>query len=112
MKKLLFLLLALLFSGAVIGQQSNACQKTCCSKGKPTLATLDKKMQIVFVVDSANYKIDDITTYDVDPEWVENISVLKDTKSREIWNNDHGVAFLYIKEEYDKKVLRQIKKQD
>lgn len=112
MNKLLLIFLAILFSGSVIAQQSSSCQKTCCSKGKPTLATLDKNLQLVFVVDSANYKIDDITTYEVDSEWVENISVLKDAKSKEIWNNDKGVAFLYIKEEYNKKVLRQIKKQE
>lgn len=112
MNKLLLFSLALLFSGSVIAQQSSSCKKTCCSKGKATLATLDKDLQLVLVVDSANYKIDDITTYEVDSEWVENISVLKDAKSKEIWNNDKGVAFLYIKEEYNKKVLRQIKKQE
>lgn len=112
MNKLLLFFLAILFSVSVIGQQSSSCKKTCCSKGKPTLATLDKNLQIVFVVDSENYKVDDISAYDVDSEWVESISVLKDAKSKETWNNDNGVAFLYIKEEYNKKVLRQIKKQE
>jgi len=112
MNKLLLFFLALLFTGSVIGQQSTGCKKTCCSKGKPTLATLDKNMQVIFVVDSSNYKIEDLTKYELDPEWVENISILKDAKSKEIWNNDHGIAFLYIKEEYDKKVIRQIKKHE
>ena len=112
MNKLLLLFLALLFSVSVIGQQSTACKKTCCSKGKPTLATLDKNMQVVFVVDSSNYKIEDITKYELDSEWVENISISKDAKSKEIWNNDNGVAFLFIKEDYNKKILRQIKKQE
>ena len=112
MKSLFLYFLAVLFSVSVIGQQSSSCKKTCCSKNKPTVATLDKNLQIVFVVDSVNHKIDDINNYEIDSEWVENISILKDPKSKEIWGNDKGVAFLYIKEEYDKKVLRQIKKQE
>ena len=110
MNKLFLFFFALLFSISVIGQQTSGCKKTCCSKGKPTVATLDKNMQIIFVIDSAHYKIDDINKYDLDSESVESISILKDAKSKKTWGNDNGVAFVYIKEAYDKKVLRQVKK--
>lgn len=112
MNKLILLVLAMLFSVSVIGQEASSCKKTCCSKGKPTLATLDKSLQVVFVINEEHHKVKDISKYDIDSEWVENISILKDAKSKEAWDNDKGVAFIYIKEDFNKKVLRLIKKQE
>ena len=109
MDKSFLLILAMLFSVSVMGQQSS-CKKTCCSKGEPTLETLDKNLQVVFVINEEHHKVKDISKYDIDSEWVDSISILKDAKSKETWNNDQGVAFLYVKEEYSKKLLRQVKK--
>lgn len=110
MKKIILLSLAILLSAVVIGQQSSGCKKTCCSKGKPTLATLDNDMQVVLVINKENYKVDNIKDYEIESEWVESISILKDQKSKELWANEKGAALIYIKEDYNKKILKQIKK--
>lgn len=117
MKKLLFLFLVLLFSGSVIGQQASSCKKTCCSKGKQpavenidNLDKLDKNnYQLVVVVDSKQFKIEDNTDVNIKSEWVETITINKDDKTKMIWGDkdDLGVAFIYIKEEYWKKATKK-----
>ena len=110
MKKLFISIIAIFFLGSVYGQNLSSNDSSGISSERSGLSNIDKSLQLVVVVDSMHVKIDDFNKYDIKPEWIESVSILKDEKSKKIWGNENGVAFLYIKEKYGKKVLKEIRK--
>ena len=109
MKKLLFSIIAIIFLGSVYGQEATTNEVSNINSDQHGLSNIDKSLQLVVVVDSTHVKIDDFNKYDIKSKWIESITILKDDMSKKIYGNKNGVAFLYIKEKYGKKVLKEIR---
>jgi len=109
MKKTIIFLFAILFANLLSGQ-SVISDKSLSETPKLQngLNPINPNPLYVVVVDSVNYKLENFSDYEIKPEWVESMEVLTDAKSKQVYGNDKGVVFIYIKEKYHKKALKEI----
>jgi len=60
------------------------------------------------VIDSVNIKLENFSENEIKPKWIESMQVFTDANSKKIYGNEKGVVFIYIKEKYSKKALKEI----
>jgi hypothetical protein len=109
MKKTILFFFAIFFAHMIYGQSTisdSSLSET--PKLKNGLNPINPNPLYIVVVDSVNYKLENFSDYNIEPKWVESMDVFTDAKSKQIYGNDKGVAFIYIKEKYSKKVLKEI----
>lgn len=111
MKKTTIFLFTLLLSNLILGQQTKTGSELNESKTKISIATENQNPQIVIVIDSKSYRIDNLKEMNIDPNWIESVSVLKNKIFRKIYGNKNGAILIYIKKEFGKKVLKKIEKE-
>lgn len=113
MKKTILLLFIVLFTCAMSAQDSTS------DKSQHNMPTLQKGLNpinpgplFIIVVDTVNIKVDHFEEDDIKPKWIEKMDVFTDANSRKIYGNDKGVVFIYIREKYYKKVLKELNDND
>jgi len=111
MKKMIIFLFTLLLSNLILGQQAKTGNELNESKTNFSMTTENQNAQVVIVIDSKSYKIDNLKEMNIDPNWVESLSVFKDEISKKIYGNKNGAILIYIKKEYKKRVLKKIEKE-
>ncbi|HEY9113261.1 MAG TPA: hypothetical protein VIN10_01090 [Bacteroidales bacterium] len=111
MKKTILILFTILFAHLMYGQ-STVSDKSLSETPKLQngLNPINPNPLYVVVVDSVNYKLENFGDYEIKPEWVESMEVFTDVNSKKVYGNDKGVVFIYIKEKYRKKALKEIEK--
>ena len=111
MKKTFFLLFAIFFTQLMYGQ-SLVSNKSLSET--PTLQSglnpINPNPLYIVVVDSVNFKVENFKENEIKPKWIENMDVFTDANSKKVYGNDKGVVFIYIKEKYSKKVLKEMEK--
>jgi len=111
MKKMTIFLFTLLLSNLILGQQTKTGSELNESKTNISIATENQNAQVVIVIDSKSYKIDNLKEMSIDTNWIESLSVLNDEISKKIYGNKNGAILIYIKKEYEKRVLKKIEKE-
>ena len=113
MKKTILLLITILAACVLSAQDSNI------DKSQSELPKLQKGLNpinpnplYIVVVDTLNIKVDYFEEDDINPKWIERMDVFTDANSKKVYGNDKGVVFIYIKEKYYKKALKELNDRD
>ena len=110
MKKITLVLLTTFAILFVQGQSSFSESNTKENSSQIVLSTIDKSQQVIIVIDSTIYKIDNIEKYDIKSKWIESVTVMRGDKSKIIYGNNKEVIIIYTKKKYKKRVLKEMNK--
>lgn len=109
MKKTLLIIIVVLISNFVVGQNVQKKDSHKQTDVIESFSASDQNPLVLIVVDSTRYKVADFSSYNLKSEWFESVDVLKDKISKQIYGKN-GVMIMYTKEEFSKEVLKEIKK--
>ena len=108
MKKVTLVLLTTFAILFVQGQSLFSENNTNDNSSQFVLSTIDKNQQVIIVIDSIIYKIDNIKEYDIKSKWIESVTVMRGDKTIKIYGNNKEVIIIYTKKKYKKRVLKEI----
>lgn len=111
MKRLSLIFCTLLLSSLIYGQQTSVENEKNESKTQLSFATENQNPQMVVVIESKSYKLESLQEQEIDPDWIESVSVFKDDLSKKLYGNKNGVVMIYPKKKYEKRILKMLEKE-
>jgi len=64
--------------------------------------------KMILVIDTLEIILDSISIKQIKPKWIKTIKVVKEKKYKNLYGNGKGDIYIYPKNRYKKKIIKQI----
>lgn len=98
------LILFIFFPILLYGQRNSSDVRTAIS----VETNISSRPKMILVIDTLEIKLDSISIKQIKPEWIKAIEVIKDEKSKNIYGNGNVDIYIYPKNRFKKRILKQI----
>ena len=112
MKKSILILITILFTTLIYGQNILIDSNTSDTFKYSGLNPIDVNPLVLVVVDSKSIELENFNTNDIKPKWIESVVVHKGAISKQVYGSKNGVIIIYTKKKYRRRVLKEIRKKD
>jgi len=97
------LILILFFPILLYGQKNSSDVRIAKSCATDT----SSRQKMILVIDTLEIRLDSISIKQIKPEWIKAIEVVKEEKYKNVYGNGNGDIYIYPKNRYKKKLLKQ-----